>query len=505
MLRRRPHGHILSRKTSNRLLMVALACSVAPGSPLSGADKWTAKAVVPPPAPSHRVASPASHSNPGSTWHPRPLALPATSDTVTPWHPPERIVSAPVPTTIVIQPPVPPPVAPEPPTPAEIRQEKWQQKRDDAKRSAHEAASNHFDRPLPPSDEINLGSRRSQLAAAAVEQLRIAHWARQRGATESAKQAATQTLRTIVALRDTEVGDNTFTNELNTAFTAIRESADFSGRYGPVDTAAIERLIEVHQTSVLKGVDTSQLTSARAVEAYLNFAQRRLVNTTAGGPLSAEATMILADLESVAANTRRTIDSSPDHSPLHSAELALMYRRASVEIEPHNAEASAELGRTLLKRSIPGPAKDLLLQSVRVAPTRQRMESLLEAAAKSGDFVLVDQCEKQLASVHLPSELPVTVMSPQEFARTGQTMPPAVSSGSIASTTGNFNNAVPSVAPGAQYRVGSRPANGSPYGNGSRVSPFGAGQIVDPTLPESWLSKPSASSPSPQPGHRLFW
>jgi hypothetical protein len=407
-------------------------------------------------------------------------------------------------------------VEPEPPTPAEIRQEKLQQKRVDAKRSAEDEAANHTDRRLPPSDDINVGSQKSQLAAAAVGQLRIAHWAAQRGATESAKQAATTTLQTIAALRDTQIGDNAFTLELGIALNAIHESADFSGRYGPVDPAAIGRLIEVHQTPVLKGVATTHLTSARAVEAYLQFAQDRLVNATAGGPLAAEATMILADLESLASSTSRTIDSPAEHSPLHSAELALMYRRAAVAIAPDSADATAELGRTLLKRSLPAAAKELLLQSVQAAPTRQRMESLLEAAAKSGDFVLVDQCERQLAMQQLPSELPVKIMSPQEFARTGQTIPPPA----LASTfTPQSNRSLgvpqsqfgPEAQAVPQYRVGSRPANQNLTNDRLVPSAAEAGQIVDPRLPRNWSSRstptpaPQSVPASPQPERRLFW
>ncbi|WP_144059409.1 hypothetical protein [Rhodopirellula sp. SWK7] len=507
MLRHRPSGHIQHSKSTSRLLVAALALNLTATSQTVFGDGWksttttaTAQASEPVPSSGHSV------------WHPRPLALPATSDTAIPWTPPERVVPTPAPTstTIVIQPPAPalpptpPPPAPEPepepPTPAEIRQQRLLQKRASAKRSAYEAAQQP-DRPLPPPDEINLGSRKSQLAAAAVEQLRIAHWAAQRGATESAKQAATQTLRTIAALRDAQNGDNAYTTELNTAFVAIRESMDFSGRYGPVDTAAIGRLIEVHQTPVLKGVGTTHLTSARAVDAYLQFAQARLVNATSGGPLAAEATMILADLETLAANTGRSIDSPPEFSALHSSELALTYRRAAVEIAPQNADASADLGRTLLKRSIPNAAKELLLQSVRVAPTRQRVESLLEAAAKSGDFVLVDQCEKQLASQQLPSELPVRMMSPQEFARTGQNVPPAMAS-SVAAT-GVATNQGP---PAQQYRVATRPTNTT--GRGMRPSvnpPAQVGQIVDPTLPENWSPTPSASTAPTQPARRLFW
>jgi len=98
-----------------------------------------------------------------------------------------------------------------------------------------------------------------------------------------------------------------------------------------------------------------------------------------------------------------------------------MYRRASVEIRTaQTPKRLAELGRTLLKTIDSWTGKDLLLQSVRVAPTRQRMESLLEAAAKSV-WILYSSISARNSSVGTRSEAEYagwTVMAPQEFART---------------------------------------------------------------------------------------
>lgn len=429
-----------------------------------------------------------------TAWQPRPLALPATSENWR-WTPPVKVAAEPAPVAQIILPPPPAAVEPEAePTPAEIRQERISQKRAEQRvRSELEEASRPF-YSLPPSDQINLGSRRSQLAEEAVEQLRLANWATKRGAIASAKSAAVETLRTIAALRDTQIGNNSHTQSLAECFDAVRESSDFAGRYGPIDTRAIARLIEVHQTPALKHVVTDHLTSARAVEAYLNFAKMRLVQAVQGGPLAAEAALILADLEVLVSNG--AIEASADQSSLHSAELALMYRRAAVEISPDNADAYAQLGRTLLRRSIPGAAKACLLASVRVQPTRQRVEALLEAAALSGDFILVDQCEKQLANAALPSELPVRVMSPEAFARTSQSMPqrsgPTQSFSPVSQSSPNPRVATqPNQLP-QQGR--SHPRGQTLRTGGSRPS---AGEILDPTLPVPPLAIRSSG--------RSFW
>lgn len=435
------------------------------------------------------TANSVSADSPG--WQPRPLALPATTDRWR-WSPPEKSEPTPAPVTNVILPT--PVVEPEPelaPTPAEIRQLRIAEKRAETQERLAFQKMTQPTQYLPPSDHINLGSRKSQLAQEAVEQLRIANWAAKRGAIASAQAAATKTLRTIATLRDSQIGDNLHTLQLNACFTAIRESADFAGRYGPVDTQAIERLIEVHQTPALKNVATSNLTSPRAVEAYLDFAKSCLVNATQGGPLAAEAAMILADLETMV--TGGVFETPADHSSLHSSELALMYRRAAVEITPDNADASADLGRTLLKRSIPDAAKHYLLGSVQAHPTRQRVESLLEAAALSGDFVLVDQCEKQLASTPLPSELPIMMMSPQDFARTNHSL----SNSMVVHPNGPTSSpgiASPGIASPPQYQISTRPTGHAPM---HRPAPAAAGQIVDPTLPSPGLAN--------RPTNRLHW
>ena len=412
-------------------------------------------------------------------WQPRPLALPATSEKRDRWSPPAPLV-APVEKSVteVLTPP------PMPLTPAEIRKQRFAQKRAAARLSDQRSEQNAGQQPLPPSDRIDIGSRKSQLAETAVEQLRLANWATKRGAIASAQAAASLTLRTIATLRDTQEGNNLHTEQINDCFVAIRESTDFAGRYGPVDTGAIERLIEVHKTPVLKQVATEHITSSRAVEAYLQFAKTRLVEATQGGPLAAEAAMILSDIESLIAEG--AVEPPTETSRLHASALALTYRRAAVEIAPDNADAAAKLGRTLLRRSIPSAAKDLLLQSVQADPTRQRVESLLEAAALSGDFVLVDQCEKQLAAAQLRSELPIKVMSPQAFARTTQPMPNSVASDTVSGS---------STSP--QYRVGSRPAHSKSPSNPGTSQGSRGDRIVDPTLPD-----PSTANWS---NGRLLW
>lgn len=458
-------------------------------------------------------------------WQPRPLALPPTSETGPAWKPPadQPALVAPAlpPVTIIMNTPVPPE---EPPT---ITRRRKSESSDHATASLGRSQQ-AFSRPMPASDPINHHARTAELAQSAVDQLRSAHFAARRGALHSAKESATQTLRIIASLRDSQTGDNLHTSQLNEAITAIRESTDFTGRYGPVDHAALHRLVEVHQTPALHGVNTSTLTAERAIEAYLNYARQRWVESTIGGPLAAEATMILANLESATLTPQSNSDLTESRSRLHASELALMYRRAAVEIGPDNPQATAELGRNLLNRSMPAIAKELLLLSVQQKPTRQSVEDLMRAANESGDDQLAAECQQQLASTGLPSELPVQVMSPSQFAETHQQFAAssqhAIQQYSAPQTSAQpyqtqlyqaqRNHSRPSVAtrqmPSRGYpQTASRPMQRSSFHQGQLIVPAQNGrttqsQIVDPSMPNA-PTRPSAPARATKPRGGLFW
>lgn len=347
-----------------------------------------------------------------SDWQPRPVALPPVAGQ----RPSAAAKTETFSPTIVIQMPAPPvavavePVAPPPPEPVRHR-----------RRSATPVATR---KTSPPAmDPIATAARQSQLAESATDRLRSAHWSAQRGATHTARDAAQETLRTICSLRDSQIGDDRHRVWLDQAMTAIDESADFTGRFGEVNRAAIERFVLVHRTHVLRNVDVSGLTPPRAVEAYLADAQEKLVAAVGGGPVAAEAVMILADIEASADRLSNGGDVKPRQASLHAAELSLMYRRAAIQIDPTNARAAAALGNTLLQRSIPEAAVHYLTISVREEPTRQNVQSLRQAALMAGNVALARQCDAGLSDGRLHSDSPVPILSPAQFAATHQTFP----------------------------------------------------------------------------------
>ncbi|MEM1227397.1 MAG: hypothetical protein AAGJ40_16985 [Planctomycetota bacterium] len=457
---------------STRWIAAAIALGIAPGPwrpVVHGQVPSSSSGVMEP-----RVIAP---WHPSPKWQPRPLALPTTGEAPRIAPPPPGPVEA-SPTQIVIQ-----MTTPEEPAPTEP----------DITRPLPPTAQSKLHRPAPkraapPRDALATQARQSQLAKTSTDHLREAYWSARRGAFASARKAAHETLRSIALLRDSQVGDSRHSRWLDAATQAIRESSEFTGHFGRVDAAAMDRLIQVHQTEVLRHVDTSMLTPPHAIEAYLCLAQEKLVAAARGGPLAAEAMIILADVEALNANfTFENADGLLAQSALHASELSLMYRRAAVAIDPANTQAVSKLGKTLLKRSMPGVAKPYLAAAVAASPTRQNVEALQQAAILLGDLKVATQCESQLTNGTLPSELPVTVLRPHQFASTHQ--------------GGSSRSPVPPPTRlnGPSATVATKPA----AGHSSIVRPKMPANSRPIAIPNSRIVEPQPSVAVPR--RRWFW
>ena len=57
-------------------------------------------------------------------------------------------------------------------------------------------------------------------------------------------------------MKDVQSGGNHHAKQLEAAMEAIRESEDFTGKFGPVDQDALLRLVTVHETDALKTCPT---------------------------------------------------------------------------------------------------------------------------------------------------------------------------------------------------------------------------------------------------------
>jgi hypothetical protein len=261
--------------------------------------------------------------------------------------------------------------------------------------------------PQPPGSPSTIHATR--LREIARESLRHCYHRLQRGATHSAKKFALDALRSVVAMRDAQSGGNENALYLERAFDAVRESEDFSGRFGIVDPNALQRMVAVHETTVLKEhEDLESLSALEAIEAYLAEAKRNFVHAAEGSREGSDALMLLGKIE-----TRLASENS-----IHAAAVAVTLQRAAVEIEPRNAIGYRELGATLLAQGLADQAAWALHRSLEIDPTRTGFQRLLEASRRLGDIDTARMCLASLKNPRLKSEIPVRPLSPKAFAAT---------------------------------------------------------------------------------------
>ncbi|TWU57156.1 hypothetical protein [Rubripirellula reticaptiva] len=256
----------------------------------------------------------------------------------------------------------------------------------------------------------------NRLREMAHQSLQDAKESLNRSATHSARKHATESLRMAVNMQDALEGSNHHAKHLDTALDAIRESNDFSGRFGLVDTRVLERMVSVHETEVLKSRDLSSVSAMRATEAYLSIAKDNLVAATGSSNDACDALVMLGIIEK----------QLHDGNESHAGEVAMTLQRAAIEIAPTSAVAHRELGITLLEQGLVPQAAWALTQSVQLRPSREGYNRLLEASRRMGDANASQKCLAALQDPTLPSGIPVKTLAPDAFAASYRPNPAAI-------------------------------------------------------------------------------
>ncbi|QDT08645.1 hypothetical protein [Planctomycetes bacterium K23_9] len=246
----------------------------------------------------------------------------------------------------------------------------------------------------------------SKLGEIAAVQLQDAQGRLRRGATHGAKQLAIGALQNLVALQDVRQGDNRNAQHLDTALTAIRESEDFSGKFGTVDQRVLQRLVVAHRTSVLKGRDLSHVSAMRATESYLAIAREEIVKATASIGLASDALVLLGRIEATIA----------DPSDPRGGAVALSLQQAAVEVDPANSRAWLELGTTMMNEGLLQESVEILSRSVELQPSRRGYETLLTVASHLQDAGTVQRCQVALKNPSLNKQIPVRKIDQEAFA-----------------------------------------------------------------------------------------
>jgi hypothetical protein len=234
-----------------------------------------------------------------------------------------------------------------------------------------------------------------------------------RGATHTARKHAIEAMKAIVAMRDAQEGGNVHSLQLECAFDAIRESRDFCGAFGTIDSSALRRMVVVHETTALKDLDLRPISALEATEAYLDVAREQLVLATGGVREGSQALILLGEIEFQIAKPSDT----------HSTSVAVVVQRAAVEADPYYAVGYVVLGTTLMNIGIVEEASNCLITSLQIEPTRMGYERLLDASRRLGDFGTAKICLKALADPRMEPGNLVYSLSPQEFAMSHRPAP----------------------------------------------------------------------------------
>jgi tetratricopeptide (TPR) repeat protein len=240
--------------------------------------------------------------------------------------------------------------------------------------------------------------------------LREAYHSLRRNANYTAKKKATAALRSLIAMVDAADGSNQHSRDFAAAMTAIRESREFGAGIQAVDNGQIQRLVAVHKTGVLKDKPLAEVSALGAMVEYLEFAQQKLVSAAGH---SSEASYALQLLGQIEKRLKDPMDSQ-------AAAIALTYQRSAVEVDPSNAIAHYELGKTYFAQGLPEQARIALTKSIELSPSRDAYEQLMATARKMGDIDTVRICKQALTDASLPSGMPVFELEPAMFAKLHQ-------------------------------------------------------------------------------------
>ncbi|QEG40355.1 tetratricopeptide repeat protein [Roseimaritima ulvae] len=255
-----------------------------------------------------------------------------------------------------------------------------------------------------------------RLAQQAADQLAQARRQLDRGTLLSARGSAFETLRLIADANDLLTGTVSSATALQAARTALRESEDFAGRFGPVGPEAIARMAASHQTTILKDCDTSQLNGSRATDIYLDYARSQLAEVADSNPIAIEALVVLSQVER----------QSESPGTLRDA-MVISLLRAAIQAGPHDPVVANELGFQLLQQGLLEEAQWALEHSFRLHPTRSAGVNLAETLRQRGDLHGAQAMFASLQPIP-PEPAPqpqVYALSPQQFAAFSQpTAPP---------------------------------------------------------------------------------
>ena len=276
-------------------------------------------------------------------------------------------------------------------------------------------------------------SHRAQAAerlARATHEYRVRAWA-------SAEASAWEALRIATVSIDAGPGEDAGLNEvgssdatanrsgnavprsacaqLDIARAAILEARGFTPLVGSRDVDAVRRLARSHQTTVLDGADSEDVSAAEAIDRYLNEARKRLAPVAAASVEAAEAMDLIA-----------AIYLARDESKTLPGPTSLCLRRAAFQGQNENASLATQLGKQLSMVGLLDESRWVLSRSLALHPSPDAAAELIAVLERIGDSNRADEVRRfareqgwEVRANHraIPD---VTELTPEEFATISQ-------------------------------------------------------------------------------------
>jgi tetratricopeptide (TPR) repeat protein len=221
-----------------------------------------------------------------------------------------------------------------------------------------------------------------------------------RNAILSSRQEAETAARYLAQTLDLAVNNCSAEPHWYVAEQAFREASDFY-RSQSSDPKALRRIVDSHQTPVLKTTDLKTVSPLVAAQHYRQYAFNCLVVASQGHPWASEIYCSLgrtyqAEAERGAANDEKR-------------SRAATYYRAAVSINSRNTLAANQLAYMLLQMDRPQEAMATLIDALRVQPSEPALENLIEASRRLKDTRAYEWGMAQLTAMrgNQPAQVPV--------------------------------------------------------------------------------------------------
>lgn len=235
-----------------------------------------------------------------------------------------------------------------------------------------------------------------------------------RGAVHSARDEVILGLRKLTRTMDSIRGAYVSEPALDKALNALREELDFL-RVG--NGVTVDSIVATHSTEALKSRPLDMVSPTIASQHYRSYARYQLLVGADEHPWAADLLYALG----------KTFEKESEGNAIAATSLrsqAVICYQAAIQLKSNHAEASNQLGHTLLLLDRVDEALAVLNNAVQINPSSASWSNLAEAYKRSGAHqqaviaaTKANEWQRASRPAYSRSNPEVVEISPEEFAR----------------------------------------------------------------------------------------